>query len=33
VEIALLSSAATAFVFFGLRLRNYLLRLASRSRS
>jgi O-antigen/teichoic acid export membrane protein len=33
VEIALLSSAATAFVFFGLRLRSYLLRLASRSRS
>jgi len=33
VEIALLSSAALAFVFFGLRLRSYLLRLASRSRS
>lgn len=33
VEIALLSSAAMAFVFFGLRLRSYLLRLASRSRS
>ena len=33
VEIALLSSAALAFVFFGLRLRSYLLRLASKSRS